>query len=116
MIGSPSQVTGSSVSRAWSTETSGTETGSQVTPSSDSDTLDTGSSSPGTGSQTVGTSSGRHLSDEDVEEGLRQDGSSKKRKPSWPRELVKEAEESIEPPRREVRESKAVERFSSYMA
>ena len=29
---------------------------------------------------------------------------------------MKEAEESVEPPRREVRESKAPERFSSYMA
>ena len=54
--------------------------------------------------------------DEDVEEGLPQDASSKKRKPSWLRELVKEAEESVRPPRREVRESKEPERFSSYMA
>ena len=39
-----------------------------------------------------------------------------KRNPSWPKELVKEVEESMGPPRREVRESKAPERFSSYMA
>ena len=41
---------------------------------------------------------------------------SKKRKPSWLKELVKETEESVGPPKREVRESKAPERFSSYMA
>ena len=40
------------------------------------------------------------MSDEDVEEGLRQDASSKKRKPSWLKELMKEAEESVGPPRR----------------
>ena len=80
------------------------------------DTLGTGSSSSRTRSQTVGTSSGRRSSNEDVEEGLRQDASSKKRKPSWLRELVKEAEESVGPPRREVRESKPPKRFSSYMA
>ena len=56
------------------------------------------------------------MPDEDVEEGLRQDASSKKRKPSWLKELVKEAKESVGPPKREVRESKAPERFSSYMA
>ena len=58
----------------------------------------------------------RHFSDEDVEEGLPQDATSRKRKPSWLRELVKEAEEFVGPPKREVRESKAPERFSSYMA
>ena len=56
------------------------------------------------------------MSDEDVEEGLPQDATSKKRKPSWLRELVKEAKESVGPPRREVRESKAPKRFTSYMA
>ena len=116
-----SHVIGSSVSGTQSTGTSGTGIGSwitssQVTPSGDSDTLGIGSGSPGTGPQTVGTSSGRHLSDEDVEESLRQDASSKKRKPSWLKELVKEREEFVRPPRREVRESKATERFSSYMA
>ena len=54
--------------------------------------------------------------DEEVEESLRQDASSKKRKPSWLKELMKEVEESVGPPRRKVRESKAPERFSSYMA
>ena len=54
--------------------------------------------------------------DEDVEEGLPQDATSRKRKPNWLRELVKEAKESVGPPRREVRESRAPERFSSYMA
>ena len=56
------------------------------------------------------------MSDEDVEEGLPQDATSRKRNPSWVRELVKEAEESVGPPKREVRESRAPERFSSYMA
>ena len=56
------------------------------------------------------------MSDEDVEESLRQDASSKKRKPSWLKELVKEAEELVGPPRREVRERRAPERFSNYMA
>ena len=56
------------------------------------------------------------MSDEDVEESLRQNASSKKRKPSWRKELVKEAEESVGPPRREVRESRAPKSFSSYMA
>ena len=56
------------------------------------------------------------MSDEDVEEGLRHDASSKKRNPSSLRELVKEAEESVGLPKREVRESMAPERFSSYMA
>ena len=56
------------------------------------------------------------MSDEDVLEGLQEAASSKKRKPSWLRELVKEAEESVGPPRREVRESKAPKKFSSYMA
>ena len=55
------------------------------------------------------------MSDEDVEESLRHDASSKKRKPSWIKELMKEAEESVGPPRREVRESRAPERFSNYM-
>ena len=54
--------------------------------------------------------------DEDIEESWRHDAFSKKRKPSWLKELVKEAEESVGPPKREVRESKAPERFSSYMA
>ena len=79
-------------------------------------TLGIGSSSPGTGSHTVGTSSGRHSFDEDIEESLRQDGSSKKRKPSWLKEIVKEVEESVGPPRREVKESKVPDIFSSYMA
>ena len=95
-----SNVTGSSVSGTQSTGTFGTRIGSQVTPSSDSDTHGTGSGSPGTGSQTVGTSSGRHLSDEYVGEGLRQDASSKKRNPSWLRDILKEEEESVGPPRR----------------
>ena len=56
------------------------------------------------------------MSDEYVEESLRQNASSKKRKPSWLKELVKEAEESIGAPRREVSLSKAPERFSIYMA
>ena len=38
------------------------------------------------------------------------------RKPSCLREFVKEAKESIEPPKREVRERKALEIFFSYMA
>ena len=42
-----------------------------MTPSGDSSSSGTGSSSPGTGSQVVGTSSGRQMSDEDVEESLR---------------------------------------------
>ena len=71
-----SQVAGTSVSWTQSTTTSGTGTSSritssQVTPSGDSDTHGTGSGLPGTTSQTIGTFSGRHLSDEDVEEGLR---------------------------------------------
>ena len=111
-----SQVKGSSVSGTQSTGTSGTRTGSQVSPSCDSDTHGSGSDSPGTGSQTTGTSSRRHSSDEGVEEGLPQDATSKKRKPSWLKELVKEAKDSVGPPRREVRESKAPEKFSSYMA
>ena len=116
-----SQVTGPSVSGTQPTRTSGTGTGSritgsQVTPSGDSDTHGSGLGSLGKGSQTVGTSSGRHSSDEDVEEGLRHDASSKKRKASWLRELVKEAEDSEGPPKREVKESKAPERFSIYMA
>ena len=53
---------------------------------------------------------------EDVEEGLPRDATSKKRKPSWLKELVKEEEEFMGPPRREVRESRAPERFSSYLA
>ena len=51
------------------------------------------------------------MSDEDVGEGLPQDATSRKRKPSWLRELVKEAEEFVGPPNREVRESKELERF-----
>ena len=89
---------------------------SQVSPSCDSGTHGSGSCSPGTGSQTTGTSSGRHSSDEDVEEDLPQDATSKKRKPSWLKELVEEVKESVGPPRREFRESRALERFSSYMA
>ena len=111
-----SQVTSPSVLGTPSTGTGSWITGSQVTPSGDSDTHGTASGSPGTESQTIGTSSGRHSSNEDVEEGLQRDASSKKRKPSWLRELVKEAEESVGPPRREVKESKAPKRFSSYMA
>ena len=56
------------------------------------------------------------MSDEEVEESLRQDASSRKRKPSWLQELMKEAEQSVGPPKREVKESRAPERFSSYMA
>ena len=37
--------------------------------------------------------------------------SSKKRKASWLKDLVKEAKESVRPPRREVRESKALRDF-----
>ena len=48
-----------------------------MTPSGDSS-----SSGTGTGSQVVGTSSGRQMSDEEFEESLRQDASSRKRKPS----------------------------------
>ena len=66
-----SQVTGSSVKGAQSTSTSGTGTGSQMTPSGDSSSSGTGTGSPGTGSQVVGTSSGRLVSDEEVEESLR---------------------------------------------
>ena len=62
-----------------------------MTPLGDSSSSGIGTGSPGTGSQVVGTSSGRHVSDEEVEESLRQDASSKKRKPSWLQELMKEA-------------------------
>ena len=55
------------------------------------------------------------MSDKEVEEGLPQDATSTKRKPSWLKKLVKEAEESVGPPRREVRERNAPNRFSSYM-
>ena len=54
--------------------------------------------------------------DEEVEESLRRDDSSRKRKPSWLKELMNEVEESFRSPKREVRESRAPERFSSYMA
>ena len=54
--------------------------------------------------------------DEEVQKSLRQDASSRKRNPICLKELMKESEESVGPPRREVRESKAPERFSSYMA
>ena len=106
-----SHVRGSLVSRTQSTGNSGTRTGSritgsQVTPSCDSSSLGIGSNSLGTGSQVVATSSGRQVFDEDVEESLRQDASSKKRKPSTLKELMKEAEKSVGPPRREVRERK----------
>ena len=87
-----------------------------MTPSGDSSSSGTCTSSPGIGSQVVGTSLGRQVSDEEVEESLRQDASSRKRKPSWLKELMKEAEESVGPPKREVRESRTPERFSSYMA
>ena len=63
-----------------------------MTPSGDLGSSGTGSGSLGTSSQVVGTSSGRQMSDEEVEESLRQDASSRKRKPSWPPELMKEAE------------------------
>ena len=56
------------------------------------------------------------MSDEDVEEGLPHDATFRKRKASWLRELVKEAKKSVGPPKREVRDSKAHERFSSFMA
>ena len=56
------------------------------------------------------------MSDEEVEESLRQDVSSRKRKQSWLKELMKEAEDSVGPSKREVRESRAPDRFSSYMA
>ena len=86
-------------------------TRSHMTPSGDSS-----SSGTGTGSQVVGTSSRRQVSDEEVEESLRQDASSRKRKPSWLQELMKKVEQSVGPPKREVRLSRAPERFSSYMA
>ena len=86
-----------------------------MSPSRDSGTHVSGSCSSGTRSQTTDTSSRRHSLDEDVE-GLPQDATSKKRKPNWLKELVKETEESVGPPRREVRERKALERFSNYMA
>ena len=73
-----------------------------MTPSGDS-----GSSGIGTSSQVVNTFSGRQVSDEEVEESLIQDASSRKRKPSWLKELMKEAKESYGPPNREVRESRA---------
>ena len=66
-----SQVTGSSVIRAQSIGTYGTGTGSQMTPSGDSSSSGTGTGSIGTCSQVVGTSSGRQVSDEEVEESLR---------------------------------------------
>ena len=53
-----------------------------MTPSGDSSSSGTGTGSPRTGSQVVGTSSRRQMSDEEVEESLRQDASSRKRKPS----------------------------------
>ena len=109
---SGSQVTGLSVFETQSTRTSGTGTsswitGSQVSPSCDSGTHGSSSSSPSTASQTTGTSSRRHLSNEDVEGGLPQAATSKKKKPSWLKELAKKAEESVGPPRREVTESRA---------
>ena len=63
-----------------------------MTPSGDSSSSGTGTSSLGTCSQVVGTSSGRQVSDEEVEESLRQNASSRKRKPSWLQELMKEVE------------------------
>ena len=87
-----------------------------MTPSGDSSSSGIGTGSPDIGSQVVGTSPGRQMFDEEVEEILRKDASSKKRNPSWLKELMKEAKESVGPPRREVRESKEPERFSSYMA
>ena len=106
-----SQVTSFSVSGTQSTGTFGTGTDSQITfsqvlPSCDSRTHGFGSGSLGTGSQTTSTSSRRHSSDEDVEEGLPHDANSKKRKPSWLKELVKESKEPVGPHKREVRESK----------
>ena len=86
-----------------------------MTPSGDLSSSGTGTGSPGTGSQVVGTSSRRQMPDEEFEESLRQDASSRKRKPSWLKELIKEAEKSVGSPKREVRESRAPERFSSYM-
>ena len=116
-----SQVTGPFVTWAQSTGTSGTGkdsriTGLQETPSGDSSSSGTGLGSLRTGSQVVGTSSERQVSDEVVEESLRQDASSRKRKPSWVKELMKEAKESVGPTKREVRESRAPERFFGYMA
>ena len=64
-----SQVTSSLVLGTQSTGIGSQVTGSQVTPSCDSDTHGLGSGSSRIGFQIVGTSSGRHLSDEDVEEG-----------------------------------------------
>ena len=83
-----SQVTCSLVTRAQSTGTSDTMigsriTGSQVTPSGDSSSSGTGTGSPRIGSQVVMTSSERQVSNEEVEESLRHDASSKKRKSSW---------------------------------
>ena len=54
--------------------------------------------------------------DEDVEESLRQDASSKKRKPSWLKELMKEAGESVGRLRRKLRESTTPKKFSNYIA
>ena len=57
------------------------------------------------------------LADEDVqEEGSPREVISKKRKTSCIKEQMKEAFESIGKPKREVKESKAPERFSNYMA
>ena len=103
------------------TGTSGTSThsrinGSQVSPSCDLGTHGLGLGSPGTGSHTTGTSLGRHSSNEDVEEGLPQYVTSKEINPSWLKDLVNEAEQSVGPPKREIRESRAPERFCSYMA
>ena len=78
-----------------------------MTPSRDSSSYGTGSGSPGTGSQAIGTSSGRQVLDEEVQEvGLPREATSKKRKPSWLKEIVKEAKEYVGPPRRDVRESR----------
>ena len=85
-------------------------------PLGDSGSSGTGTGSPGVGSQIVGTSSGRQMSDEEVEESLKQVASSRKRKPSWLQELMKKAEQSVGLPKREVRESRAPKRFSNYMA
>eukprot|EP01018_Ginkgo_biloba_P023326 Gb_30542 [translate_table: standard] len=71
-----------------------------------------------TGSQTTGAqSSGTRSSDKDEqEESPPQEVTSRKRKPRWFLQTLKEAKEHVESPKRVVRESKAPERFCSYMA
>ena len=51
-----------------------------------------------------------------MQEQMQELASSNKRKPSWLKDLVNEAEQSVGPPKREIRESTTPERFCSYMA